>query len=92
MRAMCVSLFEMNAKRNPVLRKITRSVGPRDTNFIGARACSFGGRRCKESELAEPLRIVDGAVEVVGGLVAFELAFASGLLCFGKKSGGLSGS
>jgi len=34
---------------------------------------------------------VDGAIEVVRGLVAFELAFASGLLCLGKKSGGLSG-
>ena len=39
--------------------------------------------------LAEPLRIVGRAVEVVRGLVAFELAFASGLFCFGKKSGGL---
>src|SRR6266436_819390 len=45
----------------------------------------------KKSELAEPLRIVDGAVEVVGGLVAFELTFASGLLRLGKKSGGLGG-
>src|SRR6266403_1182737 len=48
-------------------------------------------RNCKKYELAEPLRIVDGAVEVVRGLVAFELAFASGLFCLGKKSGGLSG-
>src|SRR6266850_7324399 len=47
-------------------------------------------RNCKKYELAEPLRIVDGAVEVVRGLVAFELAFASGLFCLGKKSGGLS--
>src|SRR6267143_466753 len=41
--------------------------------------------------LAEPLRIVDGAVEAVGGLVAFELTFASGLLGFGEKRGGLGG-
>src|SRR6266850_4477652 len=43
------------------------------------------------SGLAEPLRIVDGAVEVVRSLVAFELAFASGLLRFGEKRGGLGG-
>src|SRR6266850_1329482 len=41
--------------------------------------------RLDPSGLAEPLRVVDGAVEVVRGLVAFELAFASGLLRFGEK-------
>src|SRR5260370_15274453 len=35
--------------------------------------------------------MVDGAVEVVGGLVAFELTVAGGLLCLGKKSGALGG-
>src|SRR5260370_26432795 len=47
------------------------------------------GKSWKKTGRAEPLRIVDGAVEVVGGLVAFELALASGLLCFGKKGGRL---
>src|SRR5260370_13015150 len=35
--------------------------------------------------------MVDGAVEVVGGLVAFELTVAGGLLCLDKKSSGLGG-
>ncbi len=34
---------------------------------------------------------MDGAIEVVRGLVAFELAIASSLLCFVKKGGGLGG-
>src|SRR4029077_1746978 len=37
-------------------------------------------KSCEKSGLAEPLRIVDRAVEIVGGLVALELAIASGLL------------
>src|SRR5260370_13862301 len=35
--------------------------------------------------------MVDGAVEVVGGLVACELTVAGGLLCLDKKSSGLGG-
>src|SRR6267378_4897677 len=41
--------------------------------------------------LAEPLRIVDGAVEVVGGLVEFELAVAGGLLGSGEQGGSFGG-
>ena len=34
---------------------------------------------------------MDRAVEIVGGLVAFELAVAGGLLCSGKQGSGVGG-